>query len=408
MPFIGRVRNMVPIEDDLISGIDKKSPPPANIRFSGNDEELLKIVQSLKMKIAIVGCGGGGCNTINRLLETDINEADIIAANTDASHLLQIRANKKILLGRYATRGLGAGARPEIGEEAAKESEQMLREALGSPHIMIVTAGLGGGTGTGSAPFIARLGREQGALVLGIVTMPFSAEGGMRMENAKRGLEKLKKVCDTTIVVPNDKLLELVPKLPINEAFMVADEILMHTIKGITDALTKPSLVNLDFNDLKTIMKDGGMALVGIGESDNPDNRAEEAVLEALNSPLIGDMDFTTAKGALVRVVGGSSMTIREAQHVAEMVNERTSQQTRLIWGCEVDPNMQDEMRVLIVLTGIKEGVGQIPRPVKKVAKIPKGIPSEYRRSEPLNAERVPARAAPRNENDNLGLDLVE
>ncbi|MCK4718945.1 MAG: cell division protein FtsZ, partial [Thermoplasmata archaeon] len=341
------------------------------------------------------------CNTINRLIETGIVDAEIIAANTDASHLLQVRATKKVLLGRYVTRGLGAGARPNIGEEAARESDQQLKDALEKPDILIITAGLGGGTGTGSAPYIARMAKDPGALVVGIVTISFSAEGSMRMENAKQGLDKFKRACDTTIVIPNDKLLELVPKLPINEAFMVADEILMHTIRGITDTLTKPALVNLDFNDLRTVMKDGGMALVGIGESDTPDQRAEEAVEEALSSPLIDNMDFRTARGALIRVVGGQNMTIKEAQSVAELVQQNTGPQTRIIWGCEVDPTMQNELRVMIILTGI--GVGE-------------GMERKERTASPAKRKKVPKRKVvrpttppkPVPEEQDLGMDVVQ
>ncbi|MDG6220154.1 MAG: cell division protein FtsZ [Candidatus Thermoplasmatota archaeon] len=391
---------MVPIVDELLAGAEKRVPPPPTPQFDGDDEELIKLVQSLKLRIKIVGCGGGGCNTINRLIESDIADTDIIAVNTDASHLLQIRATKKVLLGRYITRGLGAGARPEIGEEAAKESDQQLRDALDHPHITIVTAGLGGGTGTGSAPYVAKLAKETGSLVIAIVTLPFSAEGGMRMENARKGLEKLKRVCDTTIVVPNDKLLELAPKLPINEAFMMADVILMHAIRGITDAITKPAMVNLDFNDLKTIMKDSGMALVGIGESDTPDRRAEEAVLEALNSPLIDNMDFSTARGAMVRVVGGQNMSIQEAQKVAEMVNERTSPDTRIIWGCDVDPTLEDEIRVMVILTGIREGG---PKPAKAVK-----IPKRSYDNPQANTPRPSAPPRPQVEEDNLGLDFIK
>ncbi len=404
---------MSPIGESLIKNAVGNANAPAFTPpgVGDADRELLEIVKGLKLKIKIIGCGGGGCNTINRLLETGVMNAEVIAANTDASHLLQIRAHKKILLGRYTTRGLGAGARPEVGEEAARESEDQLREVIDRAHIVIVTAGLGGGTGTGSAPFVARLAREMGALVIGVVTLPFSAEGKVRMSNAMRGLEKMKRACDTTIVIPNDKLLELVPNLPINDAFMVADEILMRTIKGITETLTKPGLVNLDFNDLKTIMKNGGMAMVGLGESDDPDRRAEEAVEEALNSPLVSHLDITTAKGALVKVEGGPDMTIKEAETAAEMVHNLTGPNTKIIWGCSVDPSLEKTIRVMIVLTGVEEkrkklGADEHQRAGPPVKKIRRGGAGALAARRPVVSSRPVA--GPTEEEVDLGIDIID
>jgi len=323
-----------------------------------DDDELAKIVQLLKVNIAIVGCGGGGSNTVNRLSQAGVFGAELVAANSDAKHLLHVHSPHKVLLGRTTTRGLGAGALPEIGEKAAQEAEDELKSYVKGFNIVFVTAGMGGGTGTGSAPVVARLARESGALVIGVVTLPFKAEGKVRMDNALRGLERLRTNCDTTAVIPNDRLLQLVPKLPLDAAFRVADEVLMESIKGLTEVITRPGLVNLDFNDVMTIMKNGGVAMIGIGEADNKGmgrgDRMELAVGQALESPLLGDIDLSVAKGALVRVTGGNDMTVTEAEKAAELVGAKINPNARIIWGCSVDPSMQGLVRVMAVITGVK------------------------------------------------------
>ena len=319
---------------------------------SQEDEELTKILMGLRTNIKIIGCGGGGSNTIDRLYASNIKDADLYAANTDAQHLLVTRAHKKILLGRRSTRGLGAGALPQVGEEAAREAEEQLRKALQGADIVFVTAGLGGGTGTGSAPYIAQLAKDMGALTIAIVTSPFKAEGTIRAENAEWGLERMRAVADTVIVIPNDKLIELVPRYTLNQAFKVADEVLMRAIKGITELITKPGLVNLDFNDLRTIMKGGGVAMIGMGEGEG-DDRVEDAVNEAINSPLI-NVDITGANGVLVNVTGGEDMSIGDAQKVAEMIQAKVSPNARIIWGASVDPALENRIRVMVVITGVK------------------------------------------------------
>ncbi len=332
----------------------KDAKPPIG---TPDDEELAKIVEKLKVNIAIVGCGGGGSNTINRLSIAGVFGAELVAANSDAKHLLHVHAPHKVLLGRNTTRGLGAGALPEIGEKAAQEAEEELKEFVKSANIVFVTAGMGGGTGTGSAPVVARLARQSGSLVIGVVTLPFKAEGKVRMENALRGLERLRMSCDTVAVIPNDKLLELVPKLPLDAAFRVADEVLMESIKGLTEIITKPGLVNLDFNDVMTIMKNGGVAMIGLGEATEKTakgDRIDSAVMQALESPLLGDIDLSAARGALIRVTGGADMTVAEAEKAAELVSSRISQNARIIWGCSVDPSMAGIIRVMTVLTGVK------------------------------------------------------
>src|SRR5437867_1902323 len=286
---------------------------------SAEDDEIAKIVESLNVSIKIIGCGGGGSNTVNRCSEAGITGAQLCAINTDAKHLLAIHAPKKILIGKRLTKGLGAGALPEVGEQAAHENEEEIRDFLRGSHVVFITAGMGGGTGTGSAQYVARVAKEEGALTMGVVTMPFKSEGRIRMENAEAGLDKLRKFSDTTIVIYNDKLLELVPRLPINAAFKVADEILMQSIKGMTEIITKPGLVNLDYADLMTIMKGGGVAMIGIGESEEERDRIEYAINEALESPLLGEVDLTHARGALVRVVGGGDLTVSEAEVAAAL-----------------------------------------------------------------------------------------
>lgn len=354
---------MNPYDDNGIEEKMRDSSAPTMI--SEDDEELLRLVQSLRIKISIIGCGGGGSNTIRRLSQAGVTGATIVACNSDARHLLSIQAPNKVLLGKATTKGLGAGAIPEVGARAAEESEPDLRKFLEGANIVFVTAGMGGGTGTGSAPVVADLAKRYGGLVIGVVTLPFKAEGRLRMENALKGLNKLQEHCDTTIVVQNEKLLEIVPKLPIEAAFKVADEVLMQAIKGITEVLTKPGLVNVDFNDIMTITKNAGLAMIGLGESDSEEDRMEKAVMEAISSPMLGEVDLREAKGALVRVIGGNDMTVTEAEKAAEMVSSKVNPRARIIWGCSVDPEAEGRVRVLVVITGVKSGVVNPPSEMK-------------------------------------------
>jgi len=316
------------------------------------DRELEEVLKGLTTTIKVIGCGGAGTNTISRCLAAQISGAELVALNTDAQHLLQTDAPRKILIGRHLTHGLGAGSLPQIGEEAAKESEQDVRGAVGRSDMIFITCGLGGGTGTGAAPVVARLAKEAGALTIGVVTLPFSVEGLIRMENAETGLKKLRDVCDTVIVIPNDKLLDIVPNLSLNAAFKVADEVLMRSIKGITEMITMPGLVNLDFADLKTVMKRGGVAMIGLGEAEG-ENKAVNAVVEALNSPLL-EVDISDATGALVNVTGGEDMTISEAERVVEEIYSRVDPNARIIWGTTVNPELKRNLRAMLVITGVK------------------------------------------------------
>jgi cell division protein FtsZ len=350
------LRSLFDSPDEGKNGTREETPSMQPSMTSEDDAELMKLVETLRIKISIIGCGGGGSNTARRVTQAGVTGATVVACNSDARHLLAIQVPNKVLLGKSTTKGLGAGAIPEIGQQAAEESEGDLRKYVQGANIVFVTAGMGGGTGTGSAPVVAEMARRQGALVIGIVTLPFKAEGRVRMENAMKGLNNLREHCDTTIVVQNDKLLELVPRLPIEAAFKVADEVLMQSIKGITEVVTKPALVNLDFNDILTIMKNGGIAMIGIGEADTDDNeRVNKAVNDALSSPMLGDVDLHDAKGAMIRVVGGPDMTVTEAERAAELVSQAVNPRARVIWGCAVEPSMKGKLAAMVIITGLKQ-----------------------------------------------------
>ena len=317
------------------------------------DEDLKKILEARKAVIKVVGCGGAGNNTITRMASVGVVGVELIAVNTDAQDLLYTDADRKILIGRELTRGLGAGADPKVGEEAAKENKKELKEALEGSDMVFITCGLGGGTGTGSVPVVAETAKSIGALTVGVVTLPFNMEGKSRRDNADYGMDKLKKNVDTLIVIPNDKLLEIVPDVSLTTAFKVADEILVNAVKGIAELVTKAGLVNLDFADVRAVMGNGGLALIGLGASDT-ENRAMEAVEKALHNPLL-DVDIDGSTGALVNVMGGPDMTIREAQKIVEYVSSKLDPEAKIIWGSLVDPGMGDEVRAMIVVTGVKK-----------------------------------------------------
>lgn len=333
------------------------------------DDELERMMATQKAKIKVVGVGGGGNNTINRITEVGVIGAETIAVNTDAQDLLYTSADKKILIGKESTRGLGAGSVPKIGEEAAKEQESEIKQHLQGADMVFVTCGLGGGTGTGASPVIAEIAKKMGALVVGVVTMPFSMEGQRRYENAVIGLEKLEAIVDTLIVIPNDKLLELAPELPLHTAFKVADEILTNAVKGIAELVTKPGLVNLDFADIRAVMENGGVALIGVGESDS-ENRAVEAVEKAISNPLL-EVDIGGAAGALINVCGGPDMTLNEARKVVETISERISEDAKIIWGAQISDDLAGTLRALLIITGVQSSqiFGTLPKKRKKEGK---------------------------------------
>lgn len=321
-------------------------------KTSDIDAELEAILANQRTRIKVIGCGGGGNNTINRIAEVGIKGAETIAINTDAQDLLYTTSDKKILIGRELTRGLGAGSNPRLGEEAAKEQELELKKAIENSDMVFVTCGLGGGTGTGSAPVVTQLAKKMGALTVAVVTLPFSMEGNKRWENAQIGLEKLEQVADTLIVIPNEKLLELCPDLPVHTAFKVADEILTNAVKGIAELVTRAGLVNLDFADIKAIMSDGGVALIGVGESDTED-RATDAVQKAIDNPIL-DVDIGGATGALINVAGGEDLTLDEARKVVESVAQKLDPDAKIIWGAQIYKDLQKTVRVMLVITGVK------------------------------------------------------
>ncbi len=323
-----------------------------NFDVSDINSDLKDIIEQSKAKIFVVGTGGAGNNTVSRLMEIGIEGAETISVNTDAQDLFYSNSHQKILIGKGTCGGLGAGGIPEIGEESAEESEEQIKERLDGADMVFVTCGLGGGTGTGSAPVIAKLAKKIGALTIAVATMPFSAEGLRRRENAEKGLEKLQNNADTVIVIPNDKLLEVAPNLPINKAFMVTDELLGRAVKGITELITKPGLVALDFADIKSIMKESGMAMIGMGESESGD-RAIESVHEALNSPLL-DLDISNAKGALINISGSSDLTLHEAEKIVQIVADELDPEANIIWGTQIQEDLQNVIRTTLVVAGVK------------------------------------------------------
>jgi cell division protein FtsZ len=316
------------------------------------DKELAEMLKKQSAKIKVIGVGGGGNNSLSRMREIGIKGGELIAVNTDAQDLLYANADQKILIGKELTQGLGAGSNPRIGEESAKESESEIKKKIAGSDLIFITCGMGGGTGTGAAPVIAGLAKKQGALTIGIVTMPFTIEGQKRIENAMNGLEKMESIVDTLIVIPNDKLLELAPDLPLQTAFKIADEILTNAVKGVTELVTTSGLVNLDFADIRAVMSNGGVSLIGMGESDS-DNRAKEAIEKAIHNPLL-DVDISNATGALVNVVGGSNMSLDEYKIIIGTVGEKLSPDAKLIGGAQISDDMGKAIRVLLIVTGVK------------------------------------------------------
>ncbi|MBD3288631.1 cell division protein FtsZ [candidate division KSB1 bacterium] len=321
-------------------------------KISTKDSELESVLSAHRTVIRVVGCGGAGNNTLTRLSEVGVSGIESLAVNTDAQDLLYTKAVSKILIGREMTNGLGAGSNPQIGEESALESQEEIKEALEGSDMVFITCGLGGGTGTGSAPVIADLAKNIGALTIAVVTLPFSEEGILRWNNATHGLEKLRSNADTVIVIQNDRLLDIVPDLPLNAAFKIADEILVNAVKGITELVTEKGLVNLDFADVKSIMKDGDTAMIGIGES-NSEDRATDAVEKAVSNPLL-DVNITGAKSALINVSGDENMSMREARSIMLAIADKLDAEAKIIWGARIDDNLDGAIRVLLIATGLQ------------------------------------------------------
>lgn len=330
----------------------------ANDPNSEIDRELEEILKIQSARIKVIGIGGAGGNTVSRMREVGIKGGEMISINTDAQDLLYSNADKKILIGREISKGLGAGSNPRIGAEAAREQTQDIKKALANPDMVFITCGLGGGTGSGAAPVIAEIAKKLGALTIGVVTLPFTVEGRKRLENAMEALEKLESIVDTLIVIPNDKLLELAPDLPLPTAFKVADEILTNAVKGITELVTRSGLVNLDFADVKAIMSNGGVSLIGMGESDS-NQRAQEAVEKAINNPLL-DVDISNASGALVNVLGGEDLALDEYKQIVQVIGEKLAPDAKLISGAQISKDLSGTdgnkggIKVMVIITGVK------------------------------------------------------
>ena len=315
--------------------------------------------------IKVIGIGGGGNNAVNRMINANIKSAQFVAINTDKQALLMSKAEVRLQIGEKLTRGLGAGAEPEIGQKAAEETKGIIAEMLKDSDLVFITAGMGGGTGTGAAPVVAQLAKEMGILTIAVVTKPFNFEGRKRMENAERGIENLRKYVDTLVVIPNDKLLKLVPKgTPIVEAFRYADDVLRQGIQGISDLIVTPSLINLDFADVRSIMKNKGLAHMGIGHGKG-DNKTIEAVRQAVSSPLL-ETTIEGATGVLINVKGGNDLALDEVYEAADLVKEVVDPSCNIIFGSGIDEGMNDEVEITIIATGFNQNLIQDDKQIEK------------------------------------------
>ena len=304
-----------------------------------------------KANIKVIGVGGMGCNAVTWLFNKGINGATVYTANTDALHLSVSKSDEKILIGKELTRGLGCGGMPQRGREAAKESLAELKKAVGSADMVFVIAGMGGGTGTGAAPVVAQVAKDNGSIVIGTVTMPFRIERA-RVDKAEFGLKQLRQVSDTVIVIDNNRLVQIAGNLPIQQAFAVANELISTMIKGIVETIAVPSLVNLDYADVKAIMTNGGVAAIGVGSSDT-NNRVDEAVKGALSNPLL-DINYQGATGALLHIWGGPDMTLDEVNRIGELVTESLDEDANVIWGARVTEDMKGKLTVMTIITGVQ------------------------------------------------------
>jgi cell division protein FtsZ len=302
-------------------------------------------------RIVIVGCGGAGNNTVNRLYNIGVNGAESVAINTDKQHLKMIEADTKILVGKSLTNGLGAGGDPSMGERATEMAQGTIKEVLGGADLVFVTAGMGGGTGTGAAPVVSKIAKEQGAIVVGMVSTPFNIERA-RTVKAEEGLERLRNEADSIIVLDNNRLLDYVPNLPIGKAFSVMDQIIAETVKGISETITQPSLINLDYADMTAVMDSGGVAVMLVGETQDK-NKTQEVVKDAMNHPLL-DVDYRGASGGLVHITGGPDLTLKEAEGIADHITERLDAAANVIWGARIQENYKGKVRVMAIMTGVQ------------------------------------------------------
>jgi len=334
-------------------------------------EQLNKPLSESFARIKVVGVGGGGCNAVNRMIDEGLQGIEFISVNTDAQALLLSKARTRVRIGDKSTRGLGAGGNPEMGQKAAEESSEELYQVLKGSDMVFVTAGLGGGTGTGAAPVVAQIAKDMGALTIGVVTRPFTFEGSQRQLSAEKGIERLKEQADTLIAIPNDRLLQIVDKrASLTDAFKVADDVLRQGIQGISELITVPGLINLDFADVRTIMSEGGAALMAVGRSTGED-RARIAAEEAISSKLL-DITIDGARGILFNVTGDSSLTLFEVNQAAAIIKETAHPDVNLIFGAVVDPNMGEELRVTVIATGFDTSSG-----IRRMERTPRTNTSE-------------------------------
>lgn len=316
--------------------------------------------------IKVIGVGGAGGNAVNRMVDTGIKGVQFIAANTDVQALESSQAETKIQLGPKLTRGLGAGSNPEIGQKAAQESEEAIKEALEGADMIFITAGMGGGTGTGAAPIVANIAKESGALTVGVVTRPFAFEGSKRSRFAADGITELKKDVDTLVIIANSKLLEIVDKkTPMNEAFSIADDVLRQGVQSISDLITSPGFVNLDFADVKTVMSDQGSALMGIGTA-NGENRITDATNKAISSPLL-EVSIDGAKQVLLNITGGPDLSLFEAQDAAQIVTDQATKDVNIIFGTSIDETLGDQVKVTVIATGVESEETKNKKPNRRL-----------------------------------------
>ncbi|RAI82977.1 cell division protein FtsZ [Macrococcoides goetzii] len=348
--------------------------------------------------LKVIGVGGGGNNAVNRMIDHGMNNVEFIAINTDGQALNLSKATSKIQIGEKLTRGLGAGANPEIGKKAAEESREQIEDAIQGADMVFVTAGMGGGTGTGAAPVVAKIAKEMGALTVGVVTRPFSFEGRKRQTQAAAGVEAMKAAVDTLIVIPNDRLLDIVDKsTPMMEAFKEADNVLRQGVQGISDLIAVSGEVNLDFADVKTIMSNQGSALMGIGVSSG-ENRAIEAAKKAISSPLL-ETSIVGAQGVLMNITGGESLTLFEAQEAADIVQDAADEDVNMIFGTVINPELQDEIVVTVIATGFND------KPTRSVAPTGFGTPQPQRETRTESVSQ-PQQAQPERESNRDDLDV--
>src|SRR5437763_6876372 len=373
----------------------------------------------LKARIKVIGIGGGGGNAVNTMINAKLSGVDFLVANTDAQSLEASRAAVRVPLGAAVTKGLGAGANPEIGRRAAMENEETLKEYLAGSDMIFITAGMGGGTGTGGAPVVARLAREAGALTVGVVTKPFIFEGKKRMHLADDGIEELKQNVDTLIVIPNQRLLSIAAKTTtMLEAFHKADDVLLQAVRGISDLIITPGLINLDFADVRTVMAEMGLALMGAATASG-ENRAIEAAQKAISSPLLEDISIQGARGVLINITGGPDLTLHEVNEAATLIQEEADDDANIIFGAVIDESMGDEMRITVIATGFGErierstargsearGVHAAGRPVRRhglVSDDELDVPTwQRRRKDGPAADSARAAAPPSDEGDEV------